>query len=363
MMRAACNEDEGRRQLRRLAWLRSSAASVFIVAALGLGGRQASALELALPTPNKRLIEGGPAYYMHVHRDFQGVRSTPWEGGQFGFVRTPVMVGDQVVYRKFHEGIDIRPVRRTADGEPLDPIFAISDGVVRYVSTAAGQSNYGRYIVIEHVWDGSPIYSLYAHLSEVGVQVGDRVRKGDRIARMGHTGSGIDKSRAHLHLEIALLYSSHFDEWHQHYFAGQPNHHGLYNGLNLFAVNPAALYKAAQANPNLSFADFVRSQSGFFKVRLPASRNLEVVKRYPWLVEQSSVAGWPRSWELEFTAYGTVVAARPSTAAADAPRLISVKSSPIPYTYLTRGLLEGRQGTAKLSSLGLRTMHLLSYPN
>ncbi len=320
------------------------------------------AFELVLPTPNKAIFEGGPKFYMHVNRDFQGVRSTPWEGGQFGFVRTPVMVEGVMVYKKFHEGIDIRPVRRAADGEPLDPVFAISSGVVRHVSTN-GRSNYGNYVVIEHNWDDSPVYSLYAHLSDVHVKEGDRVQPGDTIARMGYTGSGIDKTRAHLHLEICLLYSNNFEAWHQQFFADSPNHHGLFNGLNLFSVDPVALYKARRDNPALSFAAFVRSQPAFFKVRLPAGVTPDVIKRYPWLVREGSETTRARAWELGFTAYGLVVSAEASDVAATEPKLTSVKSSRIPYSYVTRGWLTGRQGSAALSSSGLRSMKLLTYPD
>lgn len=323
----------------------------------------AYALDLALPSPNKNIYKGGPEFYMHVNRDFQGVRSTPWEGGQFGFVRTPVVVGGHKVFRKFHEGIDIRPTRRSADGEPLDPIFSIADGVARYVNLNASHSNYGHYVVIEHNWDDSPIYSLYAHLSEVHVNAGDRVRAGETIARMGYTGQGIDKTRAHLHLEVCLLYSNQFELWHQQFFADSPNRHGIYNGLNLSSVDAAALYKAKSKNPALGIAEFVRSQPVFFKVRLPAGSEPEVIRRYPWLVEESSRGTRPVAWELSFTAYGLVVSAQASTVAHDEPKLISVKNSAIPYPYVTRGLLTGAQGSAALSASGLRTMKLLTIPN
>jgi hypothetical protein len=81
---------------------------------------QSRALDLVLPTDNDALFSGdGPAFYQHIERDFNGVKSTPWEGGQYGFVRDPKDVASGVVYTRFHEGIDIRPVHRDANGEPL----------------------------------------------------------------------------------------------------------------------------------------------------------------------------------------------------------------------------------------------------
>ena len=87
-----------------------------------------------------------------------------------------------MVYTRFHEGIDIKPVHRNASGEPLDEVRAIADGEVVHVNLVPGYSNYGKYIVIEHRWEGSNYYSLYGHLSSISVQPGDRVKRGQPIA-------------------------------------------------------------------------------------------------------------------------------------------------------------------------------------
>ncbi len=320
------------------------------------------ALKLHLPTPNRGLLDGGPDFYMYVDRNFQGKKSTPWQGGQYGFVRGPVMVGGRKLYRRFHEGIDIKPVRRGAAGEPLDPILAAADGIVRYANRGASLSNYGRYVVIEHKWGDSPVFSLYAHLAEVGVDAGQRVAGGEQIGRMGYTGRGLDRRRAHLHFEIGLMYNSNFDGWHQTYFAGSPNHHSIYNGLNLFSMNPVDLYAAKRDNPQLSMAEFMRSRQSYFRVRLPNSRHLQVINRYPWLMG-SHTDQQARSWEFSFTASGMVVSAEPSDIATEEPKLVSIKNSRVPYRYVTRGLINGAQGSASLSKTGLRTMHLLLFPD
>ena len=71
--------------------------------------------------------------------------------------------------------IDIRSVHRDANGEPLDEVRAIADGEVVHVNLVPGYSNYGKYIVIEHRWDGSNYYSLYGHLPSAAVQPGEKV--------------------------------------------------------------------------------------------------------------------------------------------------------------------------------------------
>ena len=86
-------------------------------------------VDLVMPTDNDALFSGnGPAFYQYVERDFKGVKSTPWEGGQYGFVRDPVETSAGVVYTSFHEGIDVKPLRRDARDEPLDEVRAIRDG-------------------------------------------------------------------------------------------------------------------------------------------------------------------------------------------------------------------------------------------
>jgi murein DD-endopeptidase MepM/ murein hydrolase activator NlpD len=135
-------------------------------------------VNIILPTENRGLLNGDSAtFYQYVKRDFEGESRTPWEGGQYGFVRNPRRFGATVLDTKFHEGMDIRPVRRDANGEPLDIIHAIAVGKVVYANSVPAHSNYGRYIVLEHQFGGCPYYSLYAHLTAVQVILGTKSRK------------------------------------------------------------------------------------------------------------------------------------------------------------------------------------------
>ena len=49
--------------------------------------------------------------------------------------------------------------------------IAIADGKIVHTNPVPGYSNYGKYIVIEHRWDGCSYYSLYAHLSAIAVEL------------------------------------------------------------------------------------------------------------------------------------------------------------------------------------------------
>ncbi|MFB3144680.1 MAG: murein hydrolase activator EnvC [Candidatus Methylomirabilales bacterium] len=76
----------------------------------------------------------------------------------------------------FNKGIGIRA--------PLgQQIQAVYDGAVLYADWFRG---YGRLIIVDH---GQGFYSLYAHASALLVQVGDTVRAGQAIGRVGETGS------------------------------------------------------------------------------------------------------------------------------------------------------------------------------
>ena len=60
-------------------------------------------IDLVLPTDNNALFSGGSsAFYQYVERNYKGVKSTPWEGGQYGFVRDPTDTPGGVVYTRFH---------------------------------------------------------------------------------------------------------------------------------------------------------------------------------------------------------------------------------------------------------------------
>ena len=87
-----------------------------------------------------------------------------------------------------HSGLDISAPTGT-------PIRAAAAGTVVVVNGNAGGA-YGNYVVIKHS-DG--IYTLYAHMSAVGVSTGASVSAGQQIGNVGSTGNS---SGPHLHFEV-----------------------------------------------------------------------------------------------------------------------------------------------------------------
>lgn len=325
--------------------------------------QEIGALKLALPTENDALFRGGGAeFYQYIIRDYKGVKSTPWEGGQYGFVRDPLETSAGLVYTRFHEGIDIRPMRRDANGEPLDPVRAIADGTVAYVNTVPGYSNYGRYVVVEHRWDGASYYSLYGHLGSAAVKAGEKVNRGDQLGIMGYTGEGLDKARAHVHLELNLLLSRRFDSWYGAYIKDEPNRHGIYNGINLSGINIAKLYLALQKQPSLTIAEFLASEETFYKVMLPASPGFDLPLRYPWLMRNTGERA-AASWEVSFNRAGNPLRMEASAKSLAAPMLSYVKKHAGDYSPLTRGIVGGSGAAAHLTQSGERLMRLLIWPD
>ena len=316
-----------------------------------------SAQQLQLPTANHALFDAPADFFQFVDRNFDGAKTTPWEGGQFGFVRDPRRIGSRIAYARFHEGLDIKPLQRDAKGNPQDEVGAIADGVVVYAAASSGLSNYGRYIVVRHDWGGSPYFSLYAHLAASRVSAGQKVQAGTTLGILGYTGSGIDQRRAHVHVELNLFLSSRFEAWHAANFS-TPNHHGVYNGLNLIGLDLQALYLAQKKKPSLTAANAVKATESGYRVAVPGDAEMEILKNYPWLLEGTHPAGKPASWEVTFSPWGLPLAVKASTTAVTAPFLTWVKDAGIPHYTHTRGCVTGSGSTGKLTADGLRFVKL-----
>ena len=92
-----------------------------------------------------------------------------------------------------HKGVDI-----SAPGPGLGEILSAGDGTVVKCGPASG---FGNWVVIEHK-DGSGklvATTVYGHMSQIYVTVGQKVAAGQKIAKEGNAGIG---SAAHLHFEI-----------------------------------------------------------------------------------------------------------------------------------------------------------------
>ena len=105
----------------------------------------------------------------------------------YGYRIHPVTGAEQL-----HRGVDIAVPTGTG-------VFAAMDGTV---TTAAYDSSYGNYVVIE---DGNGYCTKYAHLDTLSVSAGQAVVHGDAIGTTGNTGSS---TGSHLHIEC--LYNGEY---------------------------------------------------------------------------------------------------------------------------------------------------------
>jgi murein DD-endopeptidase MepM/ murein hydrolase activator NlpD len=97
--------------------------------------------------------------------------------------------GGRVVDEQTHLGLDLASLA-------MAPIPAANSGRVVF---AGNLGIYGQLVIVDH---GLGLMSLYSHMSEIAVNVGTEVKKGDILGRTGTTGmAGGD------HLHFGMLVS------------------------------------------------------------------------------------------------------------------------------------------------------------
>ena len=90
--------------------------------------------------------------------------------------------------RRLHAGVDLRGTTGTA-------VLAAGDGTVVFAGPRGG---YGTTVIVDH---GGALATLYAHQSRLGVEAGDRVRRGQAVGAVGSTGLS---TAPHLHFEVRV---------------------------------------------------------------------------------------------------------------------------------------------------------------
>ena len=305
------------------------------------GARGAEKFALVWPTPNTAWAEGkSPSTWLQ-----HAGSGDPLTGG-FGGVRSS---GGQ-----FHEGLDIKPAARDRRGEPLDAIFAAMPGVVRYISSAAGESSYGRYVVLEHPTMTPAVYTLYAHLARIapGLRVGQQVPAGHTLGLMGHSSGGymIPVARSHLHFEIGVVVTQNFQRWYDQRRFGSRNEHGIWNGMNLLGIDPLAFYNDWRAGRIASVQDVFARMETAARVRIASFRTPDFVTRYPSLLTKPLPLAPVAGWEIRFNWTGLPFAWTPLSRnevaglKAGQPQLVEVNAA-LERRERSKSLAVERRGT------------------
>lgn len=131
---------------------------------------------IKLAENKEKLLSSIPAIMPISIKDLKGTPSG------FGYRTHPIY---KIV--KMHTGMDFNAAVGT-------PIYATGDGIVERADGEA--SGYGNHVIINH---GFGYETLYAHMSEIKVQVGQEVKRGEVIGKVGSTGTS---SGPHCHYEV-----------------------------------------------------------------------------------------------------------------------------------------------------------------
>jgi murein DD-endopeptidase MepM/ murein hydrolase activator NlpD len=118
---------------------------------------------------NKKLLPSRPPIFEGLYSSNFGWRIDPFTG-----------------QNAMHEGVDFMVPEGT-------PIHASAGGIVVYADI---HPQYGKMVEVDH---GNDIVTRYAHASKLMVKVGQVVRRGQEIAKVGSTGRS---TGSHLHFEV-----------------------------------------------------------------------------------------------------------------------------------------------------------------
>lgn len=266
---------------------------------------------------------------------------------------------------RFHEGLDLAPVLPRERGEPIDAVRALHEGRVAHISADPSKSSYGRYVVLEHEHLRPAIYSLYAHLAETSaeLQTGDWVAAGTPLGILGRSAAGytIPPERAHLHLEVGLRLSDHFQAWYERQEFGSPNEHGNYNGLNLVGLDPVA-YLLNQESDGRNFFEHIEPA---LVVQVRSARRPSFLMRNPSMEVPRTFKGPLAGWEITFAAWGLPLSFEPLGEAALAPEMQDGEMRVMAYdaeglnAYACRDWVRREAGRMVLGSGGQTLISLL----
>jgi len=313
------------------------------------------AADLVWPTPNPAVAAGG------TYADFvQPTESGLIESGMFGCVRTN--------RQQFHEGLDLKAVQRDKRGEATDPVFAMWPGTVRYANTQPGASNYGRYVIVEHVDEGLSYISLYAHLLMVAPETtpGALVAAGQPLGIMGRSAGNapIPRERAHVHVETGFWLSAGFQHWYDAQKFGTPNSHGVFNGKNLVGFDFLDYVERRRAGEVRGVRDYVTRLPVAATVIVRSASVPDFVTRYPALVTGDRAAGEVAAWQIDFTWFGLPFAWKalgpddPETQKAGGREIVFADSALL-ERYPCQKLVHWHEGRAMFGSRLQETLDIL----
>ena len=268
--------------------------------------------------------------------------------------------------RRFHEGIDLKPVRRDNQGEPLDPVFTVMAGRVLYANRTPWHSSYGRYVVIEHTGVSPSVISLYAHLRSIDEAIieGASVETGQQIGVMGRSAGGytIPTWRAHVHFELGFWLSETFEDWYEWKEYETRNRHGLMSGLNIIGFDALDFYNKFRSREVRDFESYFRQQPVAYTLRVRSDVVPDFIERYSVFLEGDLPSAGLVGWEIDFAWFGLPIRWRPlSGKAASAGDRVEVVSfdADLVGANTCRPTVQLRNGEPRIGAHTERILQLL----
>lgn len=129
-----------------------------------------------------------------VERASQKIWPGYWEDAT-GFASYYTAVGPA-----YHTGADLNCNWPSRDMDKRAPVYSPCNGVVTFSAPVGG--TWGNIVVIrcDPTPSGEQVWARFAHIEDIQVSVGDRVSRGQQVARIGNSGG---KLPYHLHFDLA----------------------------------------------------------------------------------------------------------------------------------------------------------------
>lgn len=128
------------------------------------------------------------------------------------WLSSPILNGNLMTSDGYRYGSNLNNTRETHHGVEFEnpsgtPVVSAGSGIVVFAGEDKNDrlawvpAFYGQVIILQHNLEqlDFPVFTLYGHLSSIGVKVGDKIGAGDEIGKVGLSGTAIG---AHLHFEV-----------------------------------------------------------------------------------------------------------------------------------------------------------------
>jgi murein DD-endopeptidase MepM/ murein hydrolase activator NlpD len=130
-------------------------------------------------------IIGKNKMYLSRDQQWESLFMYPVEGpviGEYGIKR----LRNGTIPAGFHKGVDLRAAKGT-------PLLAANSGTVMLASNFRA---HGKTVLLNH---GQGVMTIYLHMDSIAVRVGQKVRKGEMLGKVGSTGLS---TAPHVHYQV-----------------------------------------------------------------------------------------------------------------------------------------------------------------